>query len=448
MSELSFPRPPEILPPPNLPIYAYPGFPPLLTRPDLPSLQRKPIWEGDNRIPYSLSTHIVPAAYHREDDDVILPATPPSTGSMSKEEREKIVQTSEIRLREIRRNGGKPQEKVLWLSLNRYFRTTTKKGGYTLFLAHANGFHKEAWEPTILSLLSSSESQSLVQEIWVWEVVNHGDSALLNKGKLNTLLHSRSSARDLLCFLLYSLPSSCDSSPLPVHLHRLSQSEVRQRIKSGFMGPDSSRLPICGVGHSFGGAVSTLAALSHPALFTSLFLVDPVITYPRTQYYYTPGGGALRALGRRAVWKSRQDALKGFVASPFFRAWDPRVLDLYVEAGLYEDQDVARLKTSPIQEAILFNDAELGAAEVWTRLWRKELDPRITLKWVMPGPGMQELDSRPNASQQRVWLRPENSSNVRIESSGHLIPQEKPGELGKEIGKYLKEMGTSIRSRL
>jgi hypothetical protein len=61
-----------------------------------------------------------------------------------------------------------------------------------------------------------------------------------------------------------------------------------------------------------------------------------------------------------------------------------------VEAGLYEDQDVVRLKTLPIQEAILFNDAELGAAEVWTRLWRKELDPRIRLKWVMPGPGMQE----------------------------------------------------------
>jgi hypothetical protein len=55
------------------------------------------------------------------------------------------------------------------------------------------------------------------------------------------------------------------------------------------------------------------------------------------------------------------------------------------------------------------------------------------------------LDSRPNASQQRVWLRPENSSNVRIENSGHLMVQEKPKELGKEIDKYLKEMGTRTR---
>lgn len=44
--------------------------------------------------------------------------------------------------------GGKLSEKLLWNCVNRYVRTSgqsTAGGvGVTLFLAHANGFHKEA----------------------------------------------------------------------------------------------------------------------------------------------------------------------------------------------------------------------------------------------------------------------------------------------------------------
>lgn len=69
------------------------------------------------------------------------------------------------------------------------------------------------------------------------------------------------------------------------------------------------------------------------------------------------------------------------------------MLELYIEAGLYDDIGAGggshvRLKTTPMQEAVTFNDSELGASEAWVRLWKKELDPTIKLKWVMPGPGM------------------------------------------------------------
>ncbi|KAJ4490342.1 alpha beta-hydrolase [Lentinula aciculospora] len=453
---LAFPRPtPEIAGPPNLPKYAYPGlpvehssiYPPpdLLLKPDLPSGQRKPIWGDDSSIPYNLTTHIVPAAYFREDEDIVLPDTPTADGTMTKEERNGCVQRADSKLREIRNKyeetGRKPQHKALWLCLNRYVRTSKHRatGGSTLFFAHANGFHKETWEPTILSLLSSQESQSHVQEIWVWEACNHGDSALLNSGKLNSLIHTRTAARDLLNFLIYFLPSTFDSSPLPIHIPRVAQAEVQRRFKNGFTTFDSPRYPICAVGHSFGGAISTLAAISHPSLFASLFLVDPVITYPNPETYHIPSSLALGALSRRASWQTREAARKGFLESSFFRAWDPQVLDLYLETALYRDQDMIRLKTSPIQEAIVFVDAGTGAPEAWVRLWRKELDPRIKLRWAMPGPGKPGYVSLHNATQQRVWLRPENCSNICIEGSGHLIAQEKPSVLGTEIAKFLKE---------
>ncbi|KAE9389787.1 hypothetical protein BT96DRAFT_834426, partial [Gymnopus androsaceus JB14] len=436
-----------------------------LPKPNLPSTQRKPIWHADKRIPYSLTTHIIPTAYLREDSDVVLPDTP---GNVSKEERKEIVQKAEERLREIRRgyedNGRKSQHKVLWLCLNRYARTFKSTGGFTLFFAHANGFHKEVrmiisaafsynrrdwfagWEPTLLSLLASQESQSLVQEIWVWDVFNQGDSALLNKGNLNSLIHTRTSTRDLLSFLIYFLPSSFASSSLPVHLPQVPKAEAQRRIRNGFFGHGSLRLPICCFGHSFGGAISTLAAISHPSLFTSLCLIDPVISHPTPQFYYSPIGLSLGAISRRASWISREEARKGFMESPFFGSWDPRVLELYIEAALYQDHDAVRLKTPPIQEAITFNDAETGAAEAWVRLWKKELDPRIKLRWVMPGRTEWVLDPRPNFTQERVWLRPENCSNIRMEGSGHLVAQEKPEMLGKEIRNFLEDVSRSEAS--
>ncbi|KAJ3964457.1 hypothetical protein EV361DRAFT_942132, partial [Lentinula raphanica] len=357
-------------------------------------------------------------------EDIKLPDTPPADGTMTKEERNVCIQTADFKLRESRRKyedeSRRPQHKVLWLCLNRYVRKSgNTNGGYTLFFAHANGFHKETWEPTILSLLSSKKSQSLVQEIWVWEFCNHGDSALLNAGKLDTLIHRTTAARDLLNFLIYFLPSTPGSTSLPTHLPRVAQLEVQRRLQNGFLSPNSPRDPICAVGHSYGGSILTMAAISHPSLFNSLFLVDPVITYPDPKFYYTPNVLALGALGRRGSWTNRADARKSFLESDFFRVWDPRVLDLYVEAALYQGQDSrVHLKTSSIQEALVFIDAGIGAPEVWVRLWRQELDPRITLRWAMPSaPGKPQMDPRPNATRDRVWLRPENCSNVRIEGS-------------------------------
>lgn len=81
------------------------------------------------------------------------------------------------------------------------------------------------------------------------------------------------------------------------------------------------------------------------------------------------------------------------------------------------------------------------------RLFRGELDERVELMWIVPGKGEEEQVSSqlqnvyhlisgfrvagPGKTRLRVWLRRKNASNVMIEGAGHLIPQEKPRELGK-----------------
>jgi hypothetical protein len=163
----SHPQPSVIPPPPSLPQYTYIDASKILSScyphpvalesslPRLPTPQRKPIWANDRRIPYTLTTHIVPAAYWREELATELPQTPNEDGNLSKEERRTLVQNAEMRLRNLRKEaieatakldgkiGGRGHLKVMWLCLNRYVRTSTVEGGYTLFFAHANGLHKE-----------------------------------------------------------------------------------------------------------------------------------------------------------------------------------------------------------------------------------------------------------------------------------------------------------------
>jgi hypothetical protein len=77
--------------------------------------------------------------------------------------------------------------RVLWNCLNRYVRQgldESSSTGITLFLAHATGFPKEIWEPTLGHLLSSQDVVGLVDEIWSWEAVQHGDAGLINASSL------------------------------------------------------------------------------------------------------------------------------------------------------------------------------------------------------------------------------------------------------------------------
>jgi len=148
----------------------------------------------------------------------------------------------------------------------------------------------------------------------------------------------------------------------------------------------------------------------------------------------------LGALSRRDTWSSRQEALDSFLKNPFFQAWDPAVLKIYVECGIYLTKDkhtgkeIAKLKMPGILEAVGFSHI-ITRFEVYERL--VDLDERIVLRWLVPGkPGAGELGP-PGSTQYRVWLRPKNSTNVKILGGGHLIPHEAPQELADNLKNFI-----------
>jgi pimeloyl-ACP methyl ester carboxylesterase len=125
---------------------------------------------------------------------------------------------------------------------------------------------------------------------------------------------------------------------------------------------DEMPRPIIGIGHSMGGGHLANLAYIHPRLLTTLVLIDPVIqTYSSVAPHVGPNPARLSTF-RRDVWPSREAAAKGFKASKFYQAWDPRVLDRWIEHGLRDMPTLLHpdkapkvtLKTPAAQEVFTF----------------------------------------------------------------------------------------------
>jgi|SRR5687768_3110753 pimeloyl-ACP methyl ester carboxylesterase len=114
--------------------------------------------------------------------------------------------------------------------------------------------------------------------------------------------------------------------------------------------------PLVAMGHSFGGNMLINVALLHPRLFSTIVLLDPVIT----QFSSNPGpiseSPAVMSTHRRDVWPSREAAAASFKKSPFYQAWDGRVLEKWVDYGLrnVEGKEEVTLTTTKHQEVFTF----------------------------------------------------------------------------------------------
>ncbi|KAH8827504.1 Alpha/beta hydrolase family-domain-containing protein [Flagelloscypha sp. PMI_526] len=426
---------------PLLPIYPPPeDLIPLAPR--IPSRSTSKDLTKIAKLSFQHSSHLIPACFLRSSSPHPLPEQP--TSGLTREQRSKnaddlveMVLNARFRQNEARTKHQPGQlihgyPCVLWNCVDRFVRAGGGTGDITLLLLPSNGFSKEIWEPFLEFFLQSPEVRAQVGEIWSFEAVHHGNSAIINKNALASAGFScwEDQSRDIVQFLTHFLPSQSSSLQLPTILSPVSLSVRRDRLTNGL----SKNRRVVTLGHSWGGTTAAFAALHFPALFSSLILTDPGIQRPRIL-----DGSSLvavlvkTALLRRSVWTSREEAAVHFSRIPFFRSWHPAVLQNYLNHSLYVSTDgKVHLKTTPLQESIVFSEAEV-AYVVWHML--PSLDKDIALYYVMPGEASFGLDV--GDSQQLVWLRPNNCSNIKIAESGHLIPQEKPEEYANVVKEFL-----------
>ncbi|KAA1476086.1 hypothetical protein DENSPDRAFT_784385, partial [Dentipellis sp. KUC8613] len=278
----------------------------------------------------------------------------------------------------------------------------------------------QTYEPMLQELVARMEASSSsvpgyrIDEIWLLEAVNQGDSALVNAPRLHAIFDWKDHTRDHLNFFLHYLPPTPSPDPLPTLLARVPDAVADERRVYGLR-----QRTVFGVGHSLGGCTLTLAAHDRPNLFAGLVLVDALITPVRHEVLDVKFSYTLNALARRETWASREEAHKLLRASLFFGAWDPQVLQLYVEHGLAPDgKGGVKLKTTGVQEAATFSDT-MTRQEAWTAV--AQLDERIPLKWVCVGDPAKGVLVDEETERLRVWLRPANASNVRVPGASHLV---------------------------
>ncbi|USP74371.1 hypothetical protein yc1106_01645 [Curvularia clavata] len=369
-------------------------------------------------------------------------------------------------IRGFPRSTSTKQEEVLHLAIKQYTplrNTNPKSGDITIIAAHANGFAKELYEPLWDDLLQRCEQHGFgIRGIWIADVVHQGWSGVLNEDKLGNDPAWLDHSRDLL------------------HMVNVFRDQMPR--------------PIIGVGHSMGGCQLANLALLHPRLFETLILIDPVIQGNLSiSGNISPAASSAR---RRERWPSREEAAKSFAKSKFYQAWDPRVLERWVQHGLRDVPTIlfpdakkpeVTLTTTKHQEVLTFlrsnftsrpGDKEPSSAEftLSNRKLNRRTHPDMTPFEEPQTPFyrgestivFQQLPSlRPSVfyifgehsfltndqvieEKMRVTGSGTNGSggraegrvdNVMVKGTGHLIPMEKVGESADLISKWVgKEM--------
>ncbi|KAH9484884.1 Abhydrolase domain-containing protein mpaH [Psilocybe cubensis] len=414
---------------------------------------------------HTLSVHILPAAYPRAASTpgrIEVPLPEAFIGPKAKEQRTKrLFETAHGMLAEkVQLESVFPDPKLnarvgevgLWSTVLRIRRDESVslgegKKGITLVTTHPIGFHKEIWEPTFRHLIEMTElanSSIRIEELWSLEAVNHGDAALINGIHIPKLPDRSDYGRDIANFVIHHLPDGKDAfgKDLPLQLTRLPESIATERVKHGFRDRN-----VVTMGHSLGGDATALCGISYPKLFPAIILLETTLFPGSNNRSKLKPAIIVSTLGRRSSWPSREEAKKALLKSPLFQAFDPEVLNVYVEHGTYKDDKTGQihLKCPPALEASEF--AELRTMnEGWELL--PTLDDNVELRWIMGGrDDASNLLTREfvgcvrvggmEVARKTVWRRSKNASNVKLPGAGHLLVQEKPKDVAEDITLFL-----------
>ena len=189
--------------------------------------------------------------------------------------------------------------------------------------------------------------------------------------------------------------------------------------------------PAYGIGHSFGGTVTLVAAAERPDLFARVGMLDPVLIPPDVEVLAERiervKSMAEVARGRRQLWPSREAVRSSWAARPPFENWTARALDLYVSEGFRDrDDGQVELKCSGEVEASVF-----GNRKRW-HLWDVAKRLKVPVRLLFAGRG-----HFPPEIGRELARRAADLSVVDV-PFGHLMPMEAPelvADLLLEFGK-------------
>lgn len=188
-------------------------------------------------------------------------------------------------------------------------------------------------------------------------------------------------------------------------------------------------VPHIGMGHSFGGVLTSVIGATDANFFERLILLDPILMPPRYLrwveplqnvglYKLNPYSG--RARKRRDLWPDKQSALEGLTGRGMFKAWSPEAMHAYVNYGMNHTEQGVQLKCPPSREAEIFGS-------YMPRLWKTL--PQLAI----PADIMFGNDSYPFLSESKAKLSAFPTVHIETVPGGHCFMQERPTDTAQRI---------------
>lgn len=343
--------------------------------------------------------------------------------------------------------SGQPQ---LWGCVERIasFRERPKGKPITLIMAHATGFHKEIFRPSIQSLIKSFETQDgyHIDEIWSLDNFRAGDAGILNAPFVGPAISSHDIARDIQQFIQFYLPIRSTSPEkdnfdhYPLHLKRQECGQAKQ-----------SRT-IIAIGHSQGSAtllmaINAVAKLNQPktqlvdgfVAFDATFplreslLLQPL---PRNEY------NVAITLARKDVFIDQNDLMDYLNKVPMFKPFDDRVKKLYAQYG-FKNVKVPEQGNEKQKKAFLIPKISkwaeaLSFSQLWLNCWTStEVQERNYQGWThfMVSTFIRDFPVKTVAEVYTFCeqVAKTNSPSITFQyvRKGHLYPLEDPNGFGK-----------------
>lgn len=188
-------------------------------------------------------------------------------------------------------------------------------------------------------------------------------------------------------------------------------------------------------GHSSGGTTIVAHAAQQPGVVRRAALMEPILPRPEWFDNNPPGGRGPNTLAegarkRRAVWPSREEALRSYRKRDTFRSWREDVLRLYVEEGTFERADgQVELKCPPEIEAQFF--AAVRHIDPWPML-SKLTCPTLVLWGAASHLRARGLDRMLDEALP-------NGRTVLVPETSHFLPQERPDEVARLMAEFLAD---------
>lgn len=184
------------------------------------------------------------------------------------------------------------------------------------------------------------------------------------------------------------------------------------------------------VGHSMGGTIIAITAGHHLYPVEKMVMIEPIFL-PETIYEMgltvDQHPLAAKAVRRKNFWSDREAAREYLRSKPLFRNWDGEMLEIYLSHGMVAGDDGGiTLACHPHREAALF----MGSVHFnpWPLLSAISCPTLV-------------LEGETSENRQFIDLKKLSSLLTdgqyrQVQGAGHLIPMEKPAEIGSMIKEF------------